>query len=114
MIMDRVVKNQNANETDIDKQFKDDLERATALSLETLALEEFRRNRSLHSVGGAAAAVATTSELSSVISASSMKFSSCMFQIKCQIIARNYKNFILKFIFFFFLLQHKIIYHRTV
>lgn len=30
---------------DYDKQFKDDLEKATALSLETLALDQFRRNR---------------------------------------------------------------------
>lgn len=73
--MDRVIKNQNANETDFDKQFKEDLERATALSLETLALEEFRRNRSLQTLGGTAAG-----DLSSVSSSSSMKFSSCMFR----------------------------------
>lgn len=30
---------------DYDKQFKDDLEKATALSLETLALDQFRRNK---------------------------------------------------------------------
>lgn len=64
------MKNQNANETDYDKQYNEDLERATALSLETLALEEFRRNRSLQSVGAG--------DQPNVSSSSSMKFSSCM------------------------------------
>ena len=67
--MDRAIKNQNANETDYDKQFKEDLEKATALSMETLALEEFRRNRS--SNAGAVGGDLTCSN--------SMKFSSCMF-----------------------------------
>lgn len=49
--MERLMENQNVNETDIDKQFKEDLEKATALSLETLALEEFHRNRSLQLSG---------------------------------------------------------------
>lgn len=65
--MDRVIKNQNVIETEHDKQFKDDLEKATALSLETLALEQFRRNRS--SAGG--------DDLST--GSNSMRFSSCMF-----------------------------------
>lgn len=69
--MDRIMKNQNANETDYDKQFKEDLERATALSMETMALEEFRRNRSMHSVAAG--------DLSITSSSSSMKFSSCMY-----------------------------------
>lgn len=68
------MKNQNANETDFDKQFKDDLEKATALSLETLALEEFHRNRSLQLAGssvtdGSSSGMATTSGV--------MKYSSC-------------------------------------
>lgn len=45
------MKSRNANETDSDKQFKEDLEKATALSLETLALEEYHRNRSLQLSG---------------------------------------------------------------
>lgn len=32
-------------EVDVEKQFQDDLEKATALSLETLALDEFRRSK---------------------------------------------------------------------
>lgn len=74
--MDRVIKNQNANETDYDKQFKEDMEKATALSMETLALEEFQRKRPLHSVG------VNAGDLSGVSSSSSMKFSSCMCTIK--------------------------------
>lgn len=35
----------NHNESDYDKQFQDDLEKATALSLETLALDQFKRNK---------------------------------------------------------------------
>lgn len=35
---------------DYDKQFEEDLEKATALSLETLALDQFRRNRLQYSV----------------------------------------------------------------
>uniref|UniRef100_T1H169 Uncharacterized protein n=1 Tax=Megaselia scalaris TaxID=36166 RepID=T1H169_MEGSC len=35
----------SSREVDYEKQFKDDLEKATALSLETLALEEFRRSK---------------------------------------------------------------------
>lgn len=35
---------------DLDKQFEDDLEKATALSLETLALDEFRRNKLQYSL----------------------------------------------------------------
>lgn len=30
---------------DYDKQYEDDIEKATALSLETLALDQFRRNK---------------------------------------------------------------------
>lgn len=60
-------KNQNANETDYDKQYKEDMEKAAALSMETLALEEFRRNKSLHS-----------STVTDGISTNSvMKFSTC-------------------------------------
>lgn len=34
---------------DYDKKFQDDLEKAAALSLESLALDHFRRNRHLYS-----------------------------------------------------------------
>lgn len=58
------------NETDYDKQFKEDMEKATALSLETLALEEFRRrNKSLH--------ISTPTDIPST--SNTMKFSSCKF-----------------------------------
>lgn len=66
-MMERFFKNQNANETDYDKQFKEDLEKATALSLETLALEEFHRNKSGH--------LSSATDISSTSSA--VKFSSC-------------------------------------
>lgn len=36
------------NETDYDKQFQEDIEKATALSMETLALDQFKRNK-IHS-----------------------------------------------------------------
>lgn len=63
-MMDR--HNKNTNETDSDKQFQEDLEKATALSLETLALEEFHRNKlHLHSSNDVSSA-------SSII-----KFSTC-------------------------------------
>lgn len=35
---------------DLDKQYEDDLEKATALSLETLALDQFRRNKLQYSL----------------------------------------------------------------
>lgn len=35
----------NSTETDYDKQYHDDLEKATALSMETLALDQYRRNK---------------------------------------------------------------------
>lgn len=60
-------KNQNVNETDYDKQFKEDLEKATALSLETLALEQFRRNKSQHG----------TSVTDGPMASGAMKFSTC-------------------------------------
>lgn len=62
-------KNQNVNETDYDKQFKEDLEKATALSLETLALEQFHRNKSQH--GGSVTDGPTVS--------GAMKFSTCKY-----------------------------------
>lgn len=110
--MDRVIKNQNANETDYDKQYNEDLERATALSLETLALEEFRRNRSLQSVS-ATGATGATGDLSSASSSSSMKFSSCMC---CKYVEFYCQRKMKKFHLFVFLvpLQHKIIYQRSV
>lgn len=36
------------SEEELEKKFKDDLEKATALSLETLALEEFNKKRRGH------------------------------------------------------------------
>lgn len=66
-MMDRLAKNQNANETDYEKQFKEDLEKATALSMETIALEQFRRNKSLR----------LSSESDMTSASTSMKFSSC-------------------------------------
>lgn len=51
----------NQNETEYDKRFQEDLEKATALSLETLALEEFRRNKlhltSVNDVSGASSII---------------------------------------------------------
>lgn len=74
------MKNQNANETDIEKQFKEDLEKATALSLETLALEEFHRNKSLHSSGSSVIDGGSGSGSSSSPSTSGfMKFSTCKY-----------------------------------
>lgn len=35
----------NQQQIDYEKQFQDDLEKATALSLETLALDQYRRNK---------------------------------------------------------------------
>lgn len=35
----------NSIETDYEKQFREDLEKATALSMETLALDQYRRNK---------------------------------------------------------------------
>ena len=35
----------NSLESDYDRQFREDLEKATALSMETLALDQFRRNK---------------------------------------------------------------------
>lgn len=35
----------NPNESEHDRQFREDLEKATALSMETLALDQFRRNK---------------------------------------------------------------------
>lgn len=37
--------NVNPNESDIERQFREDLEKATALSMETLALDQFRRKK---------------------------------------------------------------------
>lgn len=37
--------NVNTNESEYDRQFREDLEKATALSMETLALDQFRRNK---------------------------------------------------------------------
>lgn len=37
--------NVNPNESEYERQFRDDLEKATALSMETLALDQFRRNK---------------------------------------------------------------------
>lgn len=44
----------NPNESEYDKQFREDLEKATALSMETLALDQFRRKKLYRSetVGG--------------------------------------------------------------
>lgn len=50
----------NPTDTEYDRQFQDDIERATALSMETLALDQFRRNRLQYShsdVSSSAAAV---------------------------------------------------------
>lgn len=35
----------NPNESELERQFREDLEKATALSMETLALDQFRRNK---------------------------------------------------------------------
>ncbi len=35
----------NPNESEHERQFREDLEKATALSMETLALDQFRRNK---------------------------------------------------------------------
>lgn len=35
----------NPGESEHDRQFREDLEKATALSMETLALDQFRRNK---------------------------------------------------------------------
>lgn len=35
----------NPNESEAERQFREDLEKATALSMETLALDQFRRNK---------------------------------------------------------------------
>lgn len=35
----------NPTESDYDKQFQEDLEKATALSMETLAMDQFKRNK---------------------------------------------------------------------
>lgn len=37
--------NVNPNESEYERQFREDLEKATALSMETLALDQFRRNK---------------------------------------------------------------------
>lgn len=37
--------NVNPNESEHERQFREDLEKATALSMETLALDQFRRNK---------------------------------------------------------------------
>lgn len=68
------MKNQNVNETDYDKQFKEDLEKAAALSMESLALEEFRRNKTLHY---SSSTVTDGSSTSGVI-----KFSTCKYFAK--------------------------------
>lgn len=74
--------NQNANETDIEKQFKEDLEKATALSLETLALEEFHRNKSLQSSGSSVidgGGGGSSGSSNSPSTSGFMKFSTCMY-----------------------------------
>lgn len=72
--MERLMKNQNANETDFEKQFKEDLEKATALSMESLALEEFHRNKSLQLPSGSSV---TDGGSSSPGPSSFMTFSTC-------------------------------------
>lgn len=37
--------NLNPNESEHERQFREDLEKATALSMETLALDQFRRKK---------------------------------------------------------------------
>lgn len=41
----RKMANVNPNESEYERQFREDLEKATALSMETLALDQFRRNK---------------------------------------------------------------------
>lgn len=65
--------NQNANETDYDKQFKEDMEKAAALSMESLALEEFHRNKSHHST------TTSTTVTDGISTTNVMKFSTCKY-----------------------------------
>lgn len=41
------------SESELDRQFREDLEKATALSMETLAMDQFRRNKIHHSLSEA-------------------------------------------------------------
>lgn len=88
-MMERIMKNQNANETDYDKQFNEDLEKATALSLETLALEEFRRNKSLHLSSAGSYSMTDGSSTSNAMKFSSCMYSNyvCVFFLNCELIS---------------------------
>lgn len=81
--------NQNANETDFEKQFKDDLEKATALSMETLALEEFHRNRSLQLPSGSSVTDSGGGGGSSPSTSGLMTFSTCKYFIAWKYTEKN-------------------------
>lgn len=74
----------NPNESEYERQFREDLEKATALSMETLALDQFRRNKLYSSDSISDAHYGSTCTCLDILSIFSSQFNLKTFSAKSQ------------------------------